>query len=165
MRSIVVAYDKNRAIGAGGRPPWSDGELPADSRYFRTLTANSTVVMGRLTYETLHGFLPGRQNIVITRRERWSPGVQMVNSLEEAFMKAETNDVNIIGGASIYEQAIYFVDRIYATEVDFTFRGTDAFFPKLDRLIWHEVSREDHQADGMNAYDYSFVVYERVNTG
>lgn len=162
MRSIVVAYDKNRGIGAGGRPPWGTRRMNADVRRFRHLTANSTVIMGRTSFETFHGFLPGRQNIVVTRRERMSQGVTMVHSLEEAYATARSIDINVIGGASIFREAIYSVDRIYATEVDFESRDVDAFFPQLDPLIWHEISREDHQADELNAYAYSFVVYERV---
>jgi dihydrofolate reductase len=161
MRSIVVAYDDNRGIGAGGRPPWGDQQMNADKRRFRHLTANSTVIMGRTSYETFHGFLPGRQNIVITRRERMSPGVIMVHSLDEAYAAAHSKDINIIGGASIFKQALYSVDRIYVTEVHFQSRHVDSFFPELDPMIWHEISREDFSADELNVYDYSFVVYAR----
>ena len=161
MKSIVVAYDTNRVIGAGGRPPWGDHQMNADKQRFRQLTANSTVIMGRSSFETFHGFLPGRQNIVVTRRERMSQGVTMVHSLEEAYANAQTVDINVIGGASIFKEAIYSVDRIYATEVHFESREADAHFPYIDPLIWHEVSREDHTADERNEYPYSFVLYER----
>lgn len=162
MRSIVVAYDRQRGIGANGRPLWESGLLPADSRHFRFLTANSSVIMGRTSFETFHGKLPGRQNIVVTRRERLSEGVTMVHSLEEAFKAATSKDINVIGGASIFEQAVFTVDRIYATEVDSVFSNADAFFPELDRLTWREIRREDHSADGPSAYNYSFVTYERT---
>lgn len=161
MRSIVVAYDKNRAIGAGGRPPWGSQFMSADQQRFRYLTANSTVIMGRLSYETFHGYLPGRQNIVITRRERMSRGVTMVHSLDEAYAVASYSDINVIGGASIFKEAIHSVDRIYVTEVHTEAQDADAFFPFIDPYVWHEVSREDNKADERNAYDYSFICYER----
>lgn len=162
MRSIVVAYDQNRGIGAGGRPPWGTQSMNADTRRFRHLTANSSVIMGRESFETFHGFLPGRQNIVITRQERMYQGVTMVHSLEEAYAAAQSSDVNVIGGASIFNEAIYSVDRVYVTEVQFATRDADAFFPVLDPLVWHETSREDHQADELNTFDYSFITYERT---
>ena len=162
MKSIVVAYDRNRGIGANGRPLWGPNVMQADSQHFRMLTANSSVIMGRNSFEAFHGYLPGRQNIVVTRRERMSMGVQMVHSLSEAFAIAQSNDVNIIGGASIFKEALPLVDRIYATEVDAAFRGADAFFPELNNLMWREISREDHTADERNSYGYSFVTYERV---
>lgn len=162
MKSIVVAYDKKRGIGANGRPLWNSGLMQADSRRFRTLTANSSVIMGRNAFETFHGFLPGRQNIVITRRERMSMGVQMVHSIGEAFEVATSTDINVIGGASIYKEALPYVDRVYATELNVEFRGSDAFFPELNPMQWREVSREYHAADELNTYDYSFVVYERA---
>lgn len=162
MKSIVVAYDKKRAIGAGGRPPWGNQQMTADSQRFRHLTANSSVIMGRASFETFHGFLPGRQNIVVTRHERMYQGIAMAHSLEEAYAIAHSSDVNVIGGASIFKEAVYSVDRIYVTEVDFESRDADAFFPELDPLIWHEISREDRPADELNAYPYSFVCYERV---
>lgn len=86
----------------------------------------------------------------------------MVNSLEEAYSIAQSTDTNIIGGASIFKEALYSVDRIYVTEVDLEARDADAFFPELDPLVWHEVSREHHEADDMNVYSYSFVCYERT---
>lgn len=164
MRNIVVAYDRNRGIGAGGRPPWGNQRMNADTRRFRYLTANSSVIMGRTSFETFHGFLPGRQNIVVTRRERMSQGVTMVHSLEEAYAVAQSSDVNVIGGASIFKQAIYSVDRIYVTEVHYESREVDSYFPELDPLIWHEISREDHAADELNMYDYSFVCYARASS-
>lgn len=90
-----------------------------------------------------------------------SQGVTMVHSLEEAYAHAQSVDINVIGGASIFKEAIYSVDRIYVTEVHFESREADAHFPHIDPLVWHEVSREDHSADERNEYPYSFVLYER----
>lgn len=85
----------------------------------------------------------------------------MVHSLEEAYAVATSGDINVIGGASIFKEAIHSVNRIYATEVHIESRFADAFFPFIDPYIWHEVSREDHEADELNTYAYSFVCYER----
>jgi dihydrofolate reductase len=157
MKSIVVAYDKNRVIGGRNAIPWQ-GDLPDDMRHFKNLTINKTVIMGRKTYESIGRPLPYRQNIVVSRQDIEYEDVQVVHSLAHAYAESE-NDVMIIGGAEIYALALEDADIIYATEIDAIVNG-DAHFPALD-LEWVETSREQHVADADNKYNYAYVTYEK----
>lgn len=161
MKSLIAAVDKRGGMGAGGRPLWRDG-LVSDTQRFRALTAGSTVVMGRKAFESFHGVLPGRQNIVVSRHFRVIEGVTVVRSLKEAYQEAINTDINIIGGGDIFSQAIYDADRIYLTEVDYVFDEADTFFPVVDPHTWHEIKREEHPSDGFNLFNYSFVTYTRA---
>lgn len=155
---VVVAYDKNRGIGAGGDLLWQR-DLPADLIHFKELTTGKTVIMGRKTYESIGRPLPNRQNIVLSRGLTAIPGVVMASSLAEAYAMAE-HEVCIIGGGSVYEQALPDTDAVYATEVDASFPQATVFFPPLGPE-WQETAREPHAADERNRYAYDFVTYER----
>ena len=161
MISLIAAVDANGGIGSGGRPLWTDG-LPADSQRFRELTAGSTVIMGRKAYESFHGQLLGRQNIVVSHHLMRQEGVTFAHSLQEAYDEATNRDINVIGGANIFSQAIRDADRIYLTQVDTAFDHVDAYFPTIDQRQWRQARREDHAADGRNVFNYSFIVYERI---
>ena len=158
---MVVAYDKQRGIGAENDLLWQR-DLPADLVHFRQLTMGNSIVMGRNTFASIGRALPGRENIVVTHRAMDAVDVIAVSSLHEAYMAAHGN-IMIIGGASIYEQALPDTDIVYATEVDATFPGATAFFPSLDDA-WKEVAREHHDCDEKNLYDYDFVTYRRTSS-
>ena len=159
MKSIVVAYDNNRAIGKNNAMPWQ-GQMPADMVRFKELTINKTVIMGRKTFESIGHPLPYRQNIVISRQDIAydEEGVLVVHSLAHAYAAAEC-EIVVIGGAEVYGMALDEVDVIYATEIHSVFHG-DTFFPKLSDA-WVETSRENYAADNLNMYDYSFVTYTK----
>ena len=127
-------------IGADGGLPW---HLPEDMRRFRELTMGSTVVMGRVTWESLPASvrpLPGRRNLVVTRQASYdAPGAEVVASLEEAFAMAD-GDIWVIGGASIYEQALPHADRVVRTRVHLQVDG-DTHAPVLD-ADWSMAGRE-----------------------
>jgi dihydrofolate reductase len=159
MKSIIVAYDKNRLIGADNSLPWA-GKMSGDMRHFRELTTGNVVIMGRKTYDSICSPLLNRQNIVISRQSINIPGVLVAHSLDEAYKLVDKNkEIFIIGGGQIYEQSLPSVDRIIATEIDYSFKG-DANFPVLSNE-WYEVSRDFHKADVKNKYDYSFVIYTK----
>ncbi len=158
MKCIVVAYDTNRAIGANGDIPWI-GKLPADMRHFRELTTGNTVIMGRKTYDSIGKPLPNRTNIVVTKQDVTIDGAIVVNSINEAYEKADSDKVCIIGGAQIYELTLNTVDTIYATEINTKSNG-DVFFPTISDE-WVETAREDFEADETNLFDYSFVTYTK----
>ncbi|MDB5177839.1 MAG: dihydrofolate reductase, partial [Candidatus Saccharibacteria bacterium] len=132
MKRIIVAYDKNRGIGASNDLLWVR-DLPADLRHFRELTTGSTVVMGRKTYESIGKPLANRDNIVISRSPLEIEGVKTVSSLDKAYKLASTEDVYIIGGGQIYNMALETVDEVVATEVDETFPQAEIFFPPLPK--------------------------------
>ncbi len=160
MRSIIVAYDQNRGIGAANDLLWKR-DLPADLRHFKELTTGSAIIMGRKTYESIGRPLPNRQNIVISRQGELIEGVTVVTSLEDAYAAVTSDDVYIIGGGQIYELALGSVDQVLATEVEASFSVSDVFFPVLDATMWQESSREHHDADENNKYPFDFVTYAK----
>ncbi|MDB5167646.1 MAG: dihydrofolate reductase [Candidatus Saccharibacteria bacterium] len=159
MKSIIVAYDKNRGIGAANDLLWTR-DLPADLRHFKELTTGHSIIMGRRTYESLGRPLPNRKNIVISHSTEQIPDVIVVGSLDEAYAIANDAEIFIIGGGQIYQLAIDGVDRLLVTEVDGSFEA-DVFFPAVNPAIWIEVKRDHHPKDELNKYDYDFVTYER----
>ena len=158
MISIIAAVAKDRAIGIGNKLIYW---LPNDLKRFKALTTGHTIIMGRRTFESLpKGALPNRRNIVLSRTEKDFPGCDSYASLKEALNHCSPNeDVYIIGGASVYKQAMAMADRLCLTEVDDTPKEADAFFP--DYSDWHEVWREDHDSDERHDHRYAFVNYER----
>jgi len=159
MKSIIVAYDKNHGIGAANDLLWMRN-MPADLRHFKELTTGHSIIMGRKTYESLDRPLPNRQNIIISRDLEPVDGMSVVRTLDQAYETATADDVYVIGGGQIYELALDTVDQLLVTEVDGTF-SAEVFFPDIDVTVWQEVSREHHDLDEFNAYNYDFVVYAR----
>ena len=97
---LIYARAANGAIGHEGRLPW---HLPADLAHFKAQTMGRPMIMGRKTFESLPGLLPGRRHIVLTRRERWdSAGAQIARSVEEALAVAGEGAIAVIGGAAIF---------------------------------------------------------------
>lgn len=161
MVTIIAAIAKNNALGKNNQLIW---HLPADLKRFKKMTLNHVVIMGRKTFESLGKPLPNRTNILITRDKNYkAEGCVVVNSLKEALETAAKEDENpfILGGAEIYKQALPFTDKLDVTFVHHQF-DADVFFPKIDKKIWKETSREDFKADENNKYDYSFVTFERI---
>ena len=162
MKSIqaIVAIDGNGAIGRQGDLLC---HLPADMKHFKEVTMGHSIVMGRKTFESFpRRPLPGRQNIVITRNADWQyPGVTVAHSVEEAIAAAQTDTVFIIGGAQVYEQALPLVDVLHLTQIHARWASADVFFPALVPDEWQEVTREHHQSDHRNAYEFDFVTLKR----
>ncbi len=158
MKSIVVAYDQKRGIGARNDLLWQR-DLPADLKHFKLLTMGGSLIMGRNTFESIGRALPGRENIVVTHRPLDEVEVIAVDSLAAAYAAAHGNQF-IIGGGQIYEQALPDVRVVYATEVAETFPAAEVFFPALGS-DWREVARESHPSDERNKYAYDFVTYVR----
>lgn len=157
---MVVAYDKNRGIGADGDLPWGRS-LPADLANFKRLTTGGSIIMGRKTFESIGSRpLPNRENIVLARTPTGVKGALTALSLDAALALARY-PIFIIGGGRVFTEALEQADVIYATEVDAEFPDVDVFFPSID-ASWREVARTHHQADDKNAYDFDFVEYRRT---
>ena len=156
MISIIAAVARNRAIGYENKLIYW---LPNDLKRFKTLTTGHTIIMGRNTFLSLpKGALPNRRNIVLTRSQKAFPGCDVYTSLEEALAHCDKDeDVYIIGGASVYRQALPLADRLCLTEINDTPEKADTFFLPYDD--WKEISREDHEKDERHEYEYSFVDY------
>ncbi len=158
--SLIWAMADNRVIGIENRLPW---KLPADMQWFRKQTMGKPIVMGRLTFESFGARpLPGRRNLIVSRNPDYrAEGAEVFDSLEAALAAtAEDEEVMVIGGASLYTQALPLADRLYMTLVHTEVEG-DAHFPDFDRNQWQEMERMDSDADEKNPYPYSFVVLER----
>ena len=156
---MIVAYDRERGIGKENRLPW---RLPAEMQHFKKTTMGKPIVMGRRTFESIGRALPGRRNIVVSRRGfAHVDGVDQAASLDEALaLTRDAEEVMVIGGAALYTVALPHTQRIYATEVDGLF-DADTHFPELDPAEWHEVSRTHRAADPANPFALDLVIYER----
>lgn len=156
--SLIVAVAKNRVIGNKNEMPW---HLPADFAYFKKITTGHPIIMGRKTFESIGRPLPGRRNIVVSRNPVFRvDGVEVVASLELAINACHREDAFVIGGATLYAEALPRVDRVYLTEVDAAPDG-DTLFPVLDKNQWREIERERREADEKNIHAMEFVVLER----
>ncbi len=163
MLNIICALAANRAIGRDNKLIY---HLPADLRRFKALTTGHTVIMGRRTFESLpKGALPDRRNIVLSRQTGYqAPGAEAFTSLEAALAACDTTheEVFIIGGGSVYAEALPLADRLYLTHIEALPEGADAFFPETDDSVWRLVYTEPHAADEKNANDFTFADYERL---
>lgn len=169
MISLMVAASENNAIGKDNQLLWN---MPADLQYFKEKTLNKAVIMGRKTFDSVIDAigkpLPKRHNIVISRSKTFFyEGVELAHDLHHALQYAQAwnaqmgqDEIMILGGGTIYEQALPLADQIYLTRVHHDFDG-DTFFPVLDEKIWHVAWKESHQRDEKNAFDYTFFVYVR----
>jgi len=157
--SLVVALDRNRAIGRAGAMPW---HLPDDLKRFKALTLGKPVLMGRKTALAIGRPLPGRLNLVLTRGEVAPfPGQTVVHSLGEAIARAGDSDLCVIGGGEVYALALPRATQLHLTEIDTAASDADTFFPAFDAGDWHEVARVHHPIDAKHPIPFDFVDYER----
>jgi dihydrofolate reductase len=163
IRSLVVAVARNGVIGRDNRLPW---RLPADLAYFRKVTMGHPVIMGRRTWESIGRPLPGRLNIVVSRNPRYvAPGATVVGSLAEAWRAAgDAEEACVIGGTSLFEEALATADRIHLTEVEADVAG-DTWFPPFDRTAFHEREVARHPRDERHEHPFRIVVLERRTEG
>lgn len=159
--SIVVAISKNNAIGRNNELIYW---LPNDLKRFKAITSGHTIIMGRRTFESLpKGALPNRRNIVLsTNANTHFDGAEVFGTLHEAIAACkDEKEVFIIGGASVYEQAISICDKIYLTLVEDITEGADAFFPEINEEEWKKIGSEAHHIDEKHHYPYIFIDYEK----
>ena len=152
--SLVVAAADNNVIGRDNAMPW---HIPEDFKHFKAVTMGKPCIMGRKTFESileqLGKPLPGRVNIVVSRRNYQHDGALTCKDLEEAIdqaSKIDTDEICIVGGAQIYAQAMDLADKIYLTRVHQSPEG-DAFFPALGPE-WVEESRDEREG-------FTFLTY------
>jgi dihydrofolate reductase len=162
--SIIVALADNNAIGKNQQLLW---HMPYDMKRFKTLTTGHAVIMGRKTFESLpKGALPNRKNVVLTSM----PNAGFVNcfacdSMRDALDICEKEEeIFMIGGSTVYKQALKIADKMYLTRIHHVFEDADTFFPEFDINEWEEVERQEFSADEKHKYPYTFLTYERKKT-
>lgn len=159
MVILIVAAAENNALGKDNKLLW---HLPDDFKRFKKVTTGHPIIMGRKTFESLPGILPGRTHIVISRRKNYAPdGCIVVDSIENA-LKITPKEVGvfIIGGGEIYRQSMAFADKIDLTRVHQNFEA-DTFFPEINPDEWQLSQSEFHPKDDKHAFDFTFETYTR----
>lgn len=153
--SIIVAMSKNRVIGKDNKMPW---HLSNDLKNFKKITIGKTIVMGRLTYDSIGKPLPERKNIVLSRNLIDS-NVFIFDNFEEVlnFTKDE-DEVFIIGGQDIYSQTIDKVNKLYLTTIDANIEG-DKYFPEIDISKWKKIRSENFSKDQNNTHNFVSELY------
>lgn len=157
--SLIAALAENRVIGRGNRLPW---RLPDDLKHFKALTMGKPIIMGRKTWESLPGVLPGRRHIVVSRNPAFrAEGAETAVSLDDALRRAgPVAEAFVVGGGELYRQALPRVDRMYLTLVSAAPEG-DAYFPEFAGGDWQEIASEPHPADERHPFAFRFVTLER----
>lgn len=158
--SLLAALDRNYAIGKDNDMPW---HLPDDLKRFKKLTVGKTVLMGRRTAEAIGRALPGRCNLVLTRRNV-APFAdqQVVTSLDAAQAATAGSELLVIGGGEVYAMALPIATCMHLTWVDTAVDGADTYFPRYDPNNWNEVAREHHASDDRHAFAFDFADYVRA---
>lgn len=156
--TLIVARAQNGVIGRGGRLPW---HIPADLKRFKAITMGTAMVMGRKTFESLPGLLPGRRHLVLTRDSTWIvQGAEIVHSVDEALKAAGADPVSVIGGAEIFALFLPLAQRIELTEVLANIEGDTVMPDPRSSRDWKESEVEVHApADGRPGF--RFVTLER----
>lgn len=162
---LVAAVAENGVIGRDNALPW---RIKSDLQYFRAVTMNKPVVMGRKTFASIGKALPGRTNIVVTRDPGFSaPDVLIAAGVEQALDLAREDAkrrgagaIAVIGGTEIFRQTMPLADRLVLTVVHASPPG-DAYFPAIDPAIWREVERSEQPKAEADDCGITFVTYIR----
>lgn len=155
--TLIAAIGKNNELGASGDLIW---KLKEDIQFFRKMTLNHIVVMGRKTFESLPKVLPDRKNIVLSNSKINNNKIEVYKSVKEFLTKYENYDeeIFIIGGATIYNQFIDLATKLYLTEIDEVKTSADVYFPKFDLNDWNRKILSSNEEE---AIKYKHVLYKR----
>jgi dihydrofolate reductase len=164
---MIAAVAENGVIGVDGGIPW---RIPSDMGFFKRTTMGKPVVMGRKQFETVGRPLPGRTNIVVSRKPGYQPdGVVVFDGLAAAIDQGKTiaaadgvDEVMVIGGGEIYRQAMALADRLYISHVALRPHG-DVFFPPIEERLWVVVREIEVPGSARDEAAFRTVVYERHN--
>jgi len=163
--SAVLAVSENNVIGSENTLPW---RLSNDLKQFKKNTLGKPMIMGRKTFESLPGLLPGRTSIILTRDRSYAvEGALIAYTPEEALSLAKTDaeekgveEITIVGGGEIYKQFFPLTDRFYLTRVHTEITG-DTYFFSLDERAWKVTSEEFHSKSEKNDYDHTFYILDK----
>lgn len=151
MRALIVARGQNGEIGKDNQLLW---HLPNDLAFFKRMTMGKTMIMGRRTFESLPGLLPGRRHVVLTSKELDRPEIEVIHTLEQAL---SYEDAFCIGGGRLYEQFLPYCDRLYITEVAASFTA-DTYFPSFDESLYQKTVLGVGKEKGLY---YEHILYEK----
>lgn len=159
MISMIAAMNQNRVIGYKNQLPW---HLPNDLKYFKKMTLNKPIIMGRKTFDSLGKPLPNRKNIVISRQENLTiKGAEVFTSLTEAIESVKNvPEIMITGGATLYEQALPLADRMYLTVIDYDCQG-DTFFPQWNSNHWQTIDCQSYKQSSKNPLTYKIITLQK----
>lgn len=155
--SLIAAVGKNRELGKNNALIWHFKE---DMKFFRKVTDNKTIIMGRKCFESLPGLLPNRKHIILTTNDDYKVDKALImhdvkSALE--YIKNTDEECFIIGGAKIYELFLPYCDRLYLTEIDDS-NDADVYFPKIDYELYDKEIIDEKCENNIN---YRFVLYRR----
>ena len=155
--TIIAAIGKNRELGKDNSLIW---HLPNDLKFFKEVTNNHAIIMGRKTFESLPRMLPNRKHIVLTSSENFPSEVEIYKELKQILesYRDSQEEIFIIGGASIYSQFLEHSDKMYLTEIDAEDKDADVFFPAFNR---EEYTSELIKENEDNGIKYKHMVYRR----
>ena len=153
--SIIAAIGKNGELGKDNDLIW---HLPNDLKFFKKITSNHTIIMGRNTFESLPRMLPNRKHIVLTSRDGLPNEVEVYKELKQMLetYKNTTEEIFIIGGASIYAQFLDYSDKLYLTEIEAEEKNASVYFPKFDERKYNREILAENSDDGIS---YKHVLY------
>lgn len=161
MLAAIWAQDENGLIGQNDKLPW---HLPDDLQFFKQMTENNVIVMGRKTFEGMgKRLLPNRQTIVLTSDTSYNgEGAMVMHSVDDvlAFSESFEGITFITGGGEIYKSFLPYIDVLYRTLIKSTFEG-DTYFPYLDWEEWNIVSTSEGKVDDNNLFAHDFETYQR----
>lgn len=155
--TIIAAIGKNRELGKDNNLIW---HLPNDLKFFKQVTSNHAIIMGRKTFDSLPRMLPNRKHIVLTRSENLPSEVEVYKELKQLLerYKDSPDEIFIIGGASIYEQFLEHSDKLYLTEIEAEEKSADVFFPEFDKNDYTSELIKENEDNGIK---YKHMVYRR----
>ena len=155
--SMIVAIGSNNEIGKNNDLLWY---LPSDLKFFKATTMGKSIIMGRKTFQSLPKALPGRKNIVISSDSNFNaPGAVVVTDIDAALKESETEEVFIIGGASIYKAYFPVADKLYITEVEFEDKEADVYFPEIDLTMWNKEILDEGEENGLK---FRHILYTKA---
>jgi dihydrofolate reductase len=158
--TLIAACNHYRVIGLQGKIPW---HLPNDFAHFKRVTMGKPIVMGRKTHQSIGRALPGRHNIVLSRQKSCWPNCSSANSLDEAIaLCGDAHEIMVIGGSTLYQEALPKANKIILTLVDHHDKDGDAFFPEINDEQWHRKQLMSHPADERHSFAFMITEYQKT---
>jgi dihydrofolate reductase len=161
---IIAAMSENRVIGSGDHLPW---HLPDEWKHFKKVTAGRPFIMGRKSFEAPDALHSSYRNVIITSRPQTQndPLTEYAKDIPDALaLLSNEKEVFVLGGASVFDQMLPLVQKLFLTIVHAQIEG-DAFFPVIDQNEWELVSSEHHGTDPEHIYSFSMNLYVKKGTG